>query len=110
MLLSTTKAMAIHANHVALRDLGKHLRGGHEHRASRHYIEGLHCWVSVIEVHLMGLERATAVLTRHSSNVAEEFDHARLSGADTLDLEVAIPPVVVDVSRPLAWANAHAPL
>jgi hypothetical protein len=61
----------------------------------------------VVEFHLVWLEGTAAVLAWHSPKVAEEFDHASLSNADTLHLEVAISCVVIDVLSSLAATRTH---
>ena len=64
----------------------------------------------MVEVHLEWLEPASAVGARHSPDVPEELDHPVLPDANALELEVAVPLVVLDVVRTLAGSRAHAQL
>jgi hypothetical protein len=61
----------------------------------------------MIEVHLVRVESARAIGTWHASDVPEEFNHARLSNPDAVQLEASISPVVLDVVRSLASPLGH---
>ncbi|MGH2446104.1 MAG: hypothetical protein ACRDGD_08710 [Candidatus Limnocylindria bacterium] len=97
MLDAGAKPVAVRAHDVAFGYLGEHLRGCHEGGPSRSDIERLRGRIAVIEVHLMGLERPAAIGARHPAKVAQELDHAVLSYPDTMKLQVAVTPVVLDV-------------
>jgi hypothetical protein len=62
--LLSPNAMAVRTNDVALRDLREDGAGRPEHRSARSQTERLRGRVSVIEVHLVGSERPTAIKAR----------------------------------------------
>jgi hypothetical protein len=105
--VSGPNTVAIHTHDVAFGDFGKNPSSGHQHRAARHDVEFLGWRVSMIEVHLVRLELPTAVGTRDAPEVSQELDHAGLPNADSVQLDISISSVVLDVVRPLAWSNAH---
>jgi hypothetical protein len=62
----------------------------------------------MVEVHLIRPEPPAAIRTWNPTKVAKQLDHSCLPDTDPLQLQVAIPPVVLDVVRSLAGSNAHA--
>ena len=62
----------------------------------------------MVEIHLVGLELPAAIGAWDAPQVAQELDHARLPDSNALQLQVTVPPVVLDVVRPLARSRAHA--
>jgi hypothetical protein len=98
---ATPKAVAIHTNHVALRDFSQELLAALQRGPAGAQREALLTWIPVIEVHLMGHEPTTAVGTRDIPQLAEKRRRRFLTSADALDFLFAICRVVANVVRPL---------
>ena len=101
MLLPSTDAMAVGAHDVALRDFVEERCTALEHRVALRQCERLLGWVSVIEVHLHGVEAASAVRTRNPLELAEKRDVGVLATPHAIDFLLAIRRVVGDVERSL---------
>lgn len=61
----------------------------------------------MVEVHLVRLEFPAAIRTWNTTKVANQLDHPCLPDTDPLQLQVAVPPVVLDVVLSLAGSNGH---
>jgi len=102
------QSVAVGADDVALAYLREQPRSGHQHCAALGQAEQLGCRISMVEVHLMGLEQRTAVGTWAAAETPKEVHCRCLAGLHPLDLTLAIPPVVRDVRRTLARTLPHA--
>jgi hypothetical protein len=61
----------------------------------------------VIEVHLVRLELPTTVCAWLAAKVSQKLDHASLPYPNALELEIAIPAVVLNVVGSLAGSWPH---
>lgn len=110
MLRPTPHAVAVGANDVTLGHLRHDPSGRHEHGPAGGDGEGLLGWIPVVEVHLVRLELTTTIGAWDAPEVTQQLDHARLSNTNAPELDLAVPPVVLDVVCPLAGPSAHAPV
>lgn len=107
MLFAAAQAVAVRADDVAFRDLAHEPFGRHQHGPTRRHVEALLAWVAMVKIHLVGLERSAAVLTRNVPEIAQQLDRPSLSDTNTPDLAVAVPTVIFDVVRALAWPHCR---
>ena len=96
-----TDPMAVGADDVALCRLFEECRRWAQHRATRRESKALDRPFSMVKVHLVWSEVRTAVSTRALPQLAQELEGPVLPGADTIDLEGAVPLVVGDIRWPL---------
>ena len=61
----------------------------------------------MVEVHLVRLATSTAIGAGDTAEITKKLHHARLAYANALQLQIAIPSVVLDVIRTLTWSPAH---
>jgi hypothetical protein len=97
MLFAAADSVAVDTYDVAFRNLCEHPLGRHQHRAPGHDVECLGGRISVIEVHLMGLESPAAIGAWDAPKIAKELDHPCLADADSLEFQGPVPAVVLDV-------------
>ena len=96
-----TDPMAVGADDVALCRLFEECRRWAQHRATRRESKALDRPFSMVKVHLVWSEVRTAVSTWALPQLAQELEGPVLPGADTIDLEGAVPLVVGDIRWPL---------
>lgn len=109
MALSASQAMAVHADHVALRGLNEKLFSALQGRPTRAEIEALLTRIAVVEVHLVSCESSAAIEARDIAKPTKEFGGGGLAFRDALDLAIAVRRVVPDVCRSLTGSGRHEP-
>jgi hypothetical protein len=101
--------VAVDAHDVALRDLCENALRRHEHGSTGHNVERFRGRIAVVEVHLIWLEATATVRTGNLAQFAKHLDHSILTDANTPELQLTIPTVVLDVVWSLV-PPAHDPL
>ena len=101
--------MAAGAHDVALVDLREQPRSRHQHRATLGHAEQLVCRISVVEIHLMGLEDHAAVGAGSLPQISQQRDGCSLASPNTLNFAFAISPVKDD-SGPMAQYRTSVPM
>lgn len=104
---STSQAVAVRADDVALRCLGEDLLATLESGSSRAERECLLGGISVIEVHLVACEPTSAVGARDFPELAQKRGRGFLALPHPLDLGLPIGQVVGDVLGSLVSRTAH---
>lgn len=61
----------------------------------------------MIEVHLMRLESPAAILTRNTTQIAQQLELPRLPNSNSKVFALTIASVVVDVRRTLIANSGH---
>jgi len=104
------QSVAVRTDDVALADLQEQPRSRHQHCTALGQAEQLGFRISMIEVHLVGLECLTAIRAWAVPEIPEESDCGCLARPHPLNLTFAISPVMGDVRLTLARALPHAPV
>ena len=90
-------SMAVRADDVAFRDLGQERARRPQHRPARSHAEQLDRSFTVVDIHLMGCEATATILAWPAAELAEELQCSSLPAANALQVERAVPAVVVNV-------------
>ena len=102
-----SERVAIRAHDVAFRDLVEHALARRQ-QWLRH-LEQLGRGITMIEVHLVRLERPSAVHARNAAQRPEELERRTPPREDAVDLALSISLVVADVVRALGTCARHSP-
>src|SRR5438552_17629475 len=96
LLRVRANGVTVGADDVALRDLFEQANARCEHRPAPRKPERLSRSISMVEVHLMWLECATAVLAGNPAKLPKELERRALTRHHAIDLALAVTAVVAD--------------
>jgi len=102
-----SRRMTIRTNDVAFRDLGQQEFARLQKYLASHDRKRLVGWVAVVEVHHPRRERLTAIGARTPAKITKERHRGLFASSNSLELFVAMGPVVGGVVEALILSGPH---